>query len=454
MKRFALILLLALGSFAASAQTSAAPEKTRVLLILDCSQSMWDKWQSDAKIKVAQRVLLRFLDSIADQNNMEVALRVFGHLNKDSFGTRLEVPFEPGNNYKLQSKIKTLVPNGGCTAASALTSSLNDFPHDDNVRNIILIITDGMDDCDGNICDVARRVQLSGIVVKTFIVGIGNPNDFKHNLDCAGRFTYLPDEELFDETLYEVFYLSDQMARVTLALHDDNDLLYETEVPVAFYDHQTRVVKYSTIYHYDSQDAVDTLYVDPLVTYDITVFTNPPIQIENRQFEAGRHSQVALQAHQGSLRLRLDNKRAPFPIATPNVLVRQHGSNDLLVSMPLGGTMKFLPGHYDLEVLTMPVLRLNNVEVRGGETTDLQIPVSGQLALTKPKTITTGSIFAYREGRLEWVCDLNPNSVNERILLLPGEYQVVLKPIDATDYASVRSTRFTITSAQQTGVDL
>ena len=102
------------------AQKSAATsEKTRVLIILDCSNSMWDRWQSEPKIKVTQKVLLRFLDSIHGFPDMEVALRVFGHLNKDSYGTQLEVPFEADNQYKLQSKIKTLVPNGGCTAASA-----------------------------------------------------------------------------------------------------------------------------------------------------------------------------------------------------------------------------------------------------------------------------------------------------------------------------------------------
>ena len=133
---------------------------------------MWDRWQSDAKIKVTQQVLLKFMDSVANQQNIEVALRVFGHLNKNSYGTRLEVPFGKGNNYKIQSKIKTLVPNGACTAATALSSSLNDFPpltgdskEDVQPRNIILIITDGLDDCDGNICDVARQVQMSGVIV-------------------------------------------------------------------------------------------------------------------------------------------------------------------------------------------------------------------------------------------------------------------------------------------------
>ncbi len=207
LKRVFVYILFAFSVFSAVAQNKVTADKTRVLIILDCSHSMWDRWQSDAKIKVTQQVLLKFMDSIANQNGIEVALRVFGHLNKNSFGTRLEVPFEDGNNYKIQSKIKTLVPNGACTAASALSSSLNDFPATGASRNIILIITDGMDDCDGNICDVARQVQMSGVIVQTFILGIGNKQDFQHSLDCAGKFTYVPNEEQYTETLYNIFRL-------------------------------------------------------------------------------------------------------------------------------------------------------------------------------------------------------------------------------------------------------
>ena len=112
------LTLLAIGACCSPARAQQQAEKNRLLIILDCSQSMWDRWQSDSKIKVTQHVLLRFLDSIQGQTDMEVALRVFGHLNNGDFGTSLEVPFEQDNFYKLRSKIKTLVPNGGCTAAS------------------------------------------------------------------------------------------------------------------------------------------------------------------------------------------------------------------------------------------------------------------------------------------------------------------------------------------------
>ena len=455
MKRFLLIAILLLLAFSGMAQKNAAtPEKTRLLIILDCSNSMWDRWQSQPKIKVTQQVLLRLLDSIHGLPDMEVALRVFGHLNKEAYGTQLEVPFDHDNHYRLQSKIKTLVPNGGCTAVSALTHSLNDFPHDGTSRNIILVITDGMDDCGGNICEVARQVQQSGIVVQTFILGIGNATDFQHRLDCAGRFSFLPDEELFDNALREVFSLSEQQARVTLSVTDENHTPYETDIPVVFYDRLTHEPRYTTLYHYAVGDTIDTLTVDPLVSYDITLYTTPPLQLTNQQFSSSRHNHLAIPAPQGSLSLHFENKRTPFQVPSYSLFIRRHGDSHTLSHLPLGATCHLLEGSYDIEVLSTPTQLLSNIAVRGGSNTDLQLPLHGQLALTKPQSATTGSLFVYRDGTLQHVCYLNPESVTERIVLLPGEYQIILQPRNNTHYTAVRTARFTIHSAQQTGVTI
>ena len=105
-------------------------------------------------------------------------------------------------------------------------------------------------------------------------------------------------------------------------------------------------------------------------------------------------------------------------------------------------------------MLSTPILRLSNVAVRSGSDTDLQLPLPGQLALTKLPTATTGSIFVLKDGTLQWVCDLNPDSITERIILMPGDYQLILKPKDATAPSATRTTSFTIHSAQQTGVTI
>lgn len=459
MKRYLILLLLTLLSMGSMAQNKkpkvAAPDanKTRVLIILDCSNSMWDRWQSDAKIKVTQKVLLKFCDSVANQNNIEVALRVFGHLNRNAYGTHLEVPFSANNNYQIQSKIKTLVPQGGCAVSTALENSLNDFPTtDEAARNIILIITDGMDDCDGNICNVARQVQMSGVIVQTFILGIGNKNDFQRNLDCAGKFSLVPDEENYTQALYDIFRLSDEKARVVISLTDEEGHLYETETPVAFYDRQTHVVKYSTIYAIDSHYAPDTMTMDPLVAYDAVFYTQPPTVLNNIQLQPGATTDIKLVVEQGGLRVRHEYRRTTLTIPSYPIVVHQHGKTEVLNIQQMGEQSSYLAGDYDIEVLSTPVVKLQNINIQNASNTDLTIPMPGVVNLLKPRGISTGSVFSLEDGQLTWVCNLDPNKSNERILLMPGEYMLILKPGNTIRHADIQNKRFQIEAGETTNI--
>lgn len=441
-----LLLLLALGA--------SAQERTHVLIILDCSHSMWDRWQSDAKIKVTQRVLLKFIDSVAHQQDIDVALRVFGHLNKNQYGTRLEVPFAADNKEQLRGKIKTLVPNGGCTVSDALGSSLNDFPAQASARNLILIITDGMDDCDGEICQVARQVQMSGVIVQTFILGIGNLRDFQSSLDCAGRFSLVPNEEDFTQALYDIFSLSEQEARVVLKLTDEQGMLYETHTPVVFYDAQTKVARYTTIYAVDARLRPDTLTVDPLVAYDIEVQSKPTRMLYNRHFLPGRTSTISIPMEQGTLRLRHEQRRTTVAIPAYPIVVRLQGQKEVLNIQPMNEMHTYQAGRYDLEVLSTPPLRLDGIAIQNSAATELTIPLPGVVNVQKPKAICTGSVFQVVEGRMEWVLDLNPSKALERLLLMPGEYEVVLHPQASTRYKEVLTKRFKAGSGETTNVTL
>ena len=439
-----------IGPISSPAQAQQQPDKTRLLLILDCSNSMWDHWQSNAKIKVTQQVLLSFLDSVGGKGDVDVALRVFGHLNREQFGTRLEVPFGTDNIYRLQSKIKTLVPQGGCTAAAALTDALSDFPATGSSRNLILIITDGMDDCDAEICDVARQVQLSGVVVQTFVLCIGSGS--ASYASCAGSVFPVPHEEEFSRTLYDIFRLSGKKAKVVLNVVDERGSLYEAEHPVAFYDSRTGVIRQSTLYTVDGNLKPDTLLMDPLLTYDMTVFTHPPLRREAMQFSIDRVNTIDITASEGTLRVRHSGQRPQWQQPVYDVILRRAGSGERIAAQQMGETGQYLAGRYDVEVQTLPVTTLRNVEVRGNAATDLELPMPGMLVLSKPKGIITGAIFRLSDGRVEFVTDLNSSTAGERLLLQPGQYEVVLHPQNATKYDKVQTKRFVIESSQTTKI--
>lgn len=429
-------------------------DKTRVLIILDCSNSMWDKWQSDSKIKVTQTVLLKFLDSISHQNEIDVALRVFGHLNKNSYATRLEVPFENDNIYKLRSKIKTLVPQGGCEAASALSSSLNDFPAAGKSRNIILIITDGMDDCEGTICEVAKQVQNSGVIVKTFVLGIGDRENFQSNINCAGKFIHVPQEEQYTQSLYDIFTLSEEKATVRVQVKDFSGMSYETSMPIVFYDAQTGVAKHQMIYSPAGKEGDDIITIDPLVSYNIKAYTNPPMLKTNISFDYNKTNNLVYEVEQGFLNVSYEAKRTTYQVPEYPIVVCKHGEKDIVNIQKINEKVPYQAGSYDIVILSTPHIELNDVAIQHVSNTDLAIPTPGAANIVKPKAIMQGTLFGIDGDDWKYVCNLDSGKVSERILLMPGEYVVVLKPVNAASNGPTKVQKFRIDAGLTTTVQI
>src|SRR5262245_20014483 len=60
-------------------QKETAPVLTRIEFLFDASQSMYGRWQSGMKIDVAKRLMSEMLDSLKHLDNIELALRLYGH---------------------------------------------------------------------------------------------------------------------------------------------------------------------------------------------------------------------------------------------------------------------------------------------------------------------------------------------------------------------------------------
>ena len=414
---------------------------------------MQDQWQSGPKVKAVQQVLGRFLDSIAKYPNTEVALRVFGQGEEGTMGTRLEVPFEPGNSYKVQRKIKTLVPGGEGKASVALLASRNDFPQEIMSRNIMLVITDKEEREMGQLCGLVRQLQQSGDVLRAYVLCIDVKGTAATD-GCDSTVVFMREESQLDATLFGIARQVHQRARVTLRLVGEERVPYETDVPVAFYDHKTHAVKKAFVYHYGIAERVDTLEVDPFVTYDITFFTKPPVSLTERQFPAEQHRSVTVEAAQGDLQLTFSGRKTSWTIPEYQILIRPHAEKEVLAMQPLNAKCAYLAGRYDIEVMSVPPTHIDDVELKAGTLTALQMDAPGLLVLNKPREIAEGSLFVSEAGMLRWVCDLNPSHFSERLILMPGEYQVILRPKEQTGYGDSRTTRFTITSAQQTSVTI
>ena len=431
---------------------------TRILFVFDGSQSMYGRWQSGTKIAIAQRLITKMLDSlnsINDNQTFQLALRVYGHQKpvppQDCNDTKLEVPFSFNNIGKIKKKLSQIVPKGTTPIAQSLSRAATDFPRCDNCRNVIILITDGVEACDGDPCAVSRQLQKKGVILKPFVIGIGLDQNFKHTFECVGNYYDATDENTFQNVLGIVISQALNNTTAQINLLDINDNPTETDVPITLYDRTSGAIKYSFVHTINYRGNPDTLTIDPLITYNMVVHTIPPVLKDSITLTPGKHTQIGISSPQGTLELKIPQSKGYKKV---DCIVRQNGKTSTLNVQEFNTTQKYIVGHYDLEILTLPRYIERNVEIKQSTNTTISIPPPG-IVTVSTTSAGYGSIFVEREnGVLEWVLDLNPTQSRQTFPLQPGSYRVVFRAKSSKETIYSKSQTFSITSGSSQMVKL
>ena len=151
---------------------------TRILFVFDASNSMNAYWGGDRKIQTATRLLSETLKGLHQSDELELGLRVYGHGTKhvpgkqDCDDTELVVPFSSFNNLIIKQALSRIRAQGTTPIARSLELAAEDFPEAPG-RNVIVLITDGIEACDEDPCAVSRALQAKGVTLKPFVIGMG-----------------------------------------------------------------------------------------------------------------------------------------------------------------------------------------------------------------------------------------------------------------------------------------
>jgi Ca-activated chloride channel family protein len=444
-----LILATYVSSFA-----QPASQLTRIEFVFDASFSMFGQWQSGMKMDIAKKMLTEFLDSIKDVKNLEIALRCYGHQvplrpERSCTDTKLEVPFGKNNITAIKNRLKTIVPKGTTPIAYTLEQCGGDFPtaSNPNVRNIIILITDGIEECDGDPCAVSLALQKKGIVLKPFVIGIGLDQNYLNSFGCIGKFYDASNESSFKNILNIVISQALNNTTVQVNLNDQIGRPSETDVNMTFYDEQTGVIRYNYMHTINNKGVPDTLVVDPIGTYKMVVHTIPPVEKKGIELIPGKHNIIAVDAPQGYLNLKMLGN------TTPACIIRKHEDMQTLHVQQFNTTEKFIVGKYDLEILCLPRIKLNKIDIAQSKTTFIEIPQSGSVIIAKPSE-GPGSLYVEENNKMVWVCNLNSNLIQETIVLQPGKYRVEFRPKNAKESIYTVEKRFKIESGISTPIKL
>jgi Ca-activated chloride channel family protein len=447
-------LLFFSTSFSTQAQTK--PQKTRILFVLDGSQSMYARWENGQKMQIATRLLRELVDSLSDVKNIELALRAYGHQSsvtangRDCKDTKLEVPFSPKNHKQITERLQTIRPKGTTLIAYSLEQAANDFPECANCRNVIILITDGIEECDGDPCAVSLALQKRGVILKPFVIGLGLEPDVMDAFKCVGNFYDATSEETFRNVLGIVISQALNNTTAQVNLLDELNNPSETNVAMTFYDSFSEQARYNFVHTIDSRGNPDTLPIDPLGSYNLVVHTIPPVAKKGITITPGKHNVIAVDAPQGDLLLKMNGFNEYEDL---KAIVRRPGKMETLVVQDFARKQRYITGKYDLEILTLPRTYIKDVTIAQSRTTTVEIPQAGIVSIGSTSK-GYGSIFKQEADELVWVCNLSEVTTRESIVLQPGSYKVIYRPINARQSIYTKEESFTIQSGQSTQVKL
>jgi Ca-activated chloride channel homolog len=433
LKPLAIILLLAglhlsLPTTAQKKVQQKIPERTRILFLLDGSGSMMGEWHNgESRIDIAKKILTRLVDSLRSNENLELALRVYGHRyarqSNNCHDTKLEVPFGTKNHDQIIKKLKEIVPKGVTPITYSLEQAANDFPPNQGYRNILILITDGIESCEGDPCATSIALQRSGIFLRPFIIGLGLEGG--KVLDCAGKYFDSENSSSFNHVLNQAIQTTFSKTSVSVELLDGNGKPTESNVDITFLNEMTGTASYEFVHYLDQRGKPDTVEIDPVLSYTIVVNTVPQIVRRNVNITNGRHNVIAIPAAQGNLLVRQDGRHGGFV-----AVIRAKGSHTILNTQTANETFRYLKGAYEVETLTLP-RRFFEASIEADKTTTITLPAPGVVNIN---TVSPGygSLFEIADdGTEKWVCHLEQNKGQHTHTLLPGRYKVAFRVEEA-----------------------
>ncbi|MEN8119971.1 MAG: VWA domain-containing protein [Bacteroidota bacterium] len=429
MKIFSKILLFVLFFILNLTNNSTAQYKkdiktTRILFIFDASNSMNGKWDSGKKIDIARKILIKLVDSLDKLDNTQLALRVYGHQYafppQVCTDSKLEVPFADKNAIKIKEKLNSIVPKGTTPIAYSLELSANDFPPRKNVRNVIVLITDGIEACDGDPCAIALALQKKNITLKPYVIGISLDVEIKKAFECVGKFYDAQNEDEFEDMLEVVVKQTFNKTSAQINLLDITKKPTETNVNLSFYDKSTGKILFNAIHTLNENNKPDIIYLDPKIDYKIVAHTIPKTVIDNIHIVPNRHNIISAPAPQGYL---LVKQQKGNKYDNTKFIVRQAGKKETLVAQKFGKKEKYLIGTYDIELLTLPRIYKNNIKITQSKTNTIEVPQPGLVNFNMPAK-GFGSLYVIRNNKQEWVCNLN-GITREVYTLQPGTYKAI-----------------------------
>lgn len=160
----------------------------RVILVMDASGSMRGKINGQTKMAIAKEVVAKVVGAWKPED--ELGLVVYGHRDKNSCDD-IETVIEPGrlDSRAFIGKVEGLVPKGKTPMTQAVLQAADALRYQEKPGTVILV-SDGIENCNLDPCEVAAQLEKEGINLTVHTVGFGLDDEGAINqLKCMAEKT-------------------------------------------------------------------------------------------------------------------------------------------------------------------------------------------------------------------------------------------------------------------------
>lgn len=176
--------LTALSAGTLSAQANANSD---ILFILDGSGSMWGQIDGVAKIDTAKKTLTKMLGSVPE--DARLGLMTYGTTDKTSCKDVSYANPIGSERSELARSINELKPLGKTPIDLSLSIGIAQLSKTEptDVQKSVVLISDGIETCDGDPCNTALQAKADGISMKVHVVGFNVDQEARNQLECIAE---------------------------------------------------------------------------------------------------------------------------------------------------------------------------------------------------------------------------------------------------------------------------
>ncbi|SMQ66405.1 Ca-activated chloride channel family protein [Devosia lucknowensis] len=159
----------------------------RAIIVLDGSGSMWAQIEGKARITIARETLSEVLAELPD--DLELGLMTYGHREKGNCeDIELLVPPASGAGPAIAAAAEGINPKGMTPISDAVRLAAEDLQYTEEKATVILI-TDGLETCEVDPCQLASDLEQQGIDFTTHVLGFGLSDEEGQEVACLAENT-------------------------------------------------------------------------------------------------------------------------------------------------------------------------------------------------------------------------------------------------------------------------